>query len=108
MSEMKTEEQMTQDEYNRLYMERTRYFGQGILETGMSVPCPFCVAPDFMVYRVLEAEEAMKKGAACKACGRSMKAIFHVNEPGNQQFEFVQTGGPDCALPFLPPIRRVE
>lgn len=102
----RSEDPQSQDEYNRLYQERVRYFGYGI-ETGMSMPCPFCCAPDFMVSTILDMEEAMKQGATCKNCRRSVKTVFHVNEPGNKQFEIVQTGGPDCTLPWLPPIRRV-
>lgn len=99
--------QMTHDEYNRLIMERSRVFGFG-METSFSAPCPFCCAPDWMTYKVLEVEEVMKRGAVCKDCGRGVRAVFSVDQPGHKQFEFVQTCGPDPDLPFLPPMRRVE
>lgn len=98
-------EPTSKEEYERLYHERTEYFGFG-LETGMSVPCPWCCAPGFMRWKILEVEQAMERGATCKECGRAMKGIV-TKANGGTSLEMVQTGGPDANLPWLPPMRRV-
>ena len=73
------------------------------LDTTMHMPCPFCAAPDFLVYGIFAAESALAKGAACGECGRSAKAIFLQEGPG----EVVQTGGPDAPEWLTPKMRRV-
>lgn len=100
-------EPTSSEEYERLFAERTRYFGTG-LGVGISLPCPFCCAPDFMSYKIAETDAFMKRGATCKACNRSLKAIITAEGTAGRQMEFVQTGGPDCTLSWLPPIRRME
>jgi hypothetical protein len=94
-------------EYLARFHANQRIEGYGIQTTTIT-PCPFCGAPDWMRWPILEAQEAMQRGATCLECGRSAKAVFHVNEPGNKQFEFVQTGGPDQPEWFTPKMRRVE
>jgi hypothetical protein len=93
----------TIDEYNALVLENQSITGYGF-ETTMHLPCPFCAAKDFMVYRIIDAEEAMIKGAVCSECKRGAAVEFTVNGPG-KQFEFVQTCGDDIPT-YLPPIRR--
>lgn len=94
------------EEYHELYNSRVKYFGYG-METGMSLPCPFCCNPGFMAYKILEMEEAMKRGNTCIECNRSIKAIFTKTNT-TTSFEVVQTGGPDCTDPWIPPIRRID
>lgn len=94
-------------EYNARYFDAQRISGYG-LETTMHMPCPFCVEPDFLVYRILEVQEAMARGAVCKRCGRGCRAIFtHPNE-GHLKFEIVQTVGPDAPEWLEPKMRRVS
>lgn len=92
--------------YTARFHANQRMTGFGI-DVTVHVPCPFCSAPDWIVMKVIDTKEAMKTGASCEECGRSARAIFHVDQPGNAEFEVVQTGGSD-APDWLPPIRRVE
>jgi hypothetical protein len=93
------------DEYNSRFHANQKYSGFG-LDTTIHMPCGFCGSPDFMVAKVIDTESVMKRGATCKECGRSLKAIFTHHPAGGKSFEFVQTGGPDAPA-WLPPIRRV-
>lgn len=94
----------TLEEYQRLFVERTRYEGNGFDTTAIS-PCPFCCAAEHMRVRVLDSEAAFEKGASCVECGRSWRAVMD-RSTGGLSFEIVQTGGPDPA-PYLPPMRRL-
>ncbi len=76
------------------------------LETTMHLPCPFCAAPDFMVYRVIDAESAMVEGATCSECKRGAAIEFSVNTPSNKQFELVQTSGDPQPDWLEPKMRR--
>lgn len=96
----------TAEEYNQKFQANTRYTGVG-LDTMIHTPCPFCAEPDFMNYKFMEVKEVMKKGATCKHCGRSVGVVFHVDQPGNVQFEFVLTGGDDPPE-YMATIRRME
>jgi hypothetical protein len=92
---------MNKQEYEEKLNANQRITGIGF-ETTMHMPCPFCAEPDFMIYRVLETEQALDKGAVCKHCGRGMKAILKRSE-GGISFELVQTCGdppPDYVLPL--------
>lgn len=84
---------MTKDEYLERVNKNQEITGFG-MEVTMHMPCPFCGAPDFMVYLVLETEIAAKRGAVCKECKRGARALFDHSQ-GGVQFEFVQTEGPD-------------
>jgi len=93
------------EEYLARFAANQHYFGFG-LETGLSMPCPFCAAADFLASRILEVEQKLEVGATCRECARSAKAIF-TREPGITRFEIVQTGGPDQPDWLLPKMRRV-
>jgi hypothetical protein len=92
------------------FMERfhkgEKLTGYGIDNVHMTSPCPFCAAPDWMTWDVLDVRAAMTQGATCKECGRSAKAIF-ADAPGSISFELVQTGGNDPPDYLVPKIRRV-
>lgn len=97
---------MTKAEYEHLFMQRTVYSGRG-LATSVATPCPFCCEPDFMKFRVIDTEEALRRGGTCKACKRSIVAVFTGLTTG-QSFELVQTGGPDQEPnDWYPPMRRM-
>ena len=84
---------LTKEEYLERVNKNQKITGYGI-DTTMHLPCPFCGAPDFTVYKVLEAQDAMKKESICSECKRGARAIFH-NSHGGIEFEVVQTVGPD-------------
>lgn len=94
-------------EYNRLQMERQRIEGFG-LEVRVTSPCPFCCAPDFNSYLVIDVEKISGKEVVCKACGRGAMHLMTHDAFGGTQVELVQTRGPDPDLPFLPKMRRVD
>jgi hypothetical protein len=70
-SEQQQAEPQSMDEYTKRFYENQKIDGFGIYGTGMRVPCPFCAAPDFIVHKILETEDAYGKGGTCKQCGRS-------------------------------------
>jgi hypothetical protein len=93
---------MTKKEYEERFARNQLIFGSGF-GTSVSLPCPFCAAPDNLKYRVIDSEAAMTRGAS-QECGRSWKAIFTAID-GGKQFEIVQTAGDDPP-DFLPAMRR--
>ncbi len=95
------------DEYLKRFSANHRIWGHGIGNVWQSFPCPFCAAPDFMVFELLQAEEIFARGATCRECDRSAKAII-TNMPNGKSIEMVQTGGPDQPAWLNPQIRRVD
>lgn len=79
------------EEWTERFHRSHHVVGSG-LNTETHLPCPFCAAPGFQVLSILTAEEDMQREATCPFCGRSGKTIFHI---GDDEFEFVQTGGED-------------
>lgn len=68
--------------------------GRGLGNVFTHAPCPFCGAPEFMVFEVMETELAMVKEHTCAECERSAKfMVFDI--AGGKTFHLVQTGGPD-------------
>lgn len=92
------------DEFNARYNRNLHYENTG-LQTTTHIPCPFCAAPDFMVFRVLRTTEAMELGGTCRECGRSSRSEV-TRKPGEVSFEIVQTGGADPP-DYMPKMRRV-
>jgi hypothetical protein len=91
-------------EFEARFAANQKIDGFGINVT-MHMPCPFCAEADFMVYKVIETEDAT--GGTCKACGRSME-IEHTVDGPNRTIRMYQTGGPeqpDWLSPKMP--RRI-
>ena len=80
------------DEYAARAHANYQVTGFGIDGTTVHMPCPFCSAKDWIVHKVIETEEAMKKGGTCKECGRAAKLVF-TEQLGGKSFELVQTDG---------------
>jgi hypothetical protein len=96
---------MNKAEYEKRFAENQKITGYG-LDTTMHMPCPFCAAPDWCSFKVIDTELAMAKEHVCSECCRGAKALF-TRSPHGVSFEFVQTTG-DPAPDYLPPIRRVD
>lgn len=79
--------------------------GFGIENVRQHICCPFCTAPGWKEYRIIDAPQEMVKNATCKVCGRSARIII-TKGPGGAMLEIVQTGGTDPPA-YLPPMRRV-
>ena len=94
------------EEYQRLSILNSSVTGSGIEGTTMHLACPFCCATDFMVYRLVDAKDAMVKGGTCHTCGRSARCEFDGDYTAIQ-FSIVQTGGPDQPEWLVPKMRRV-
>lgn len=88
-------EPTSHEEFNAKFEKNTSYSGR-FLDTAMHMPCPFCAEPDFLVYKIIEVNEALKKGAVCTHCKRGMKALVS-EQPGSVSFRIVQTVGDDPA-----------
>lgn len=95
------------DEYSKRVHENMHVEGFGA-DVRTYFPCPFCAARDWLCCRIVSTEEDMKRGATCKRCGRSAKAVFVLNEPDNKQFEIVQTGGDEAPAWLEPKMRRID
>jgi hypothetical protein len=94
------------EEHATLTVANTKVEGKGP-DTIVHAPCPFCAAPDFLVYRLLDVQSAVSEDTTCASCARSMRGIFTEDGKGGTQVELVQTGGPDIPAWFTP-IRRVD
>jgi len=92
-------------EYLERFHANQKLSGYG-LDVTVHLPCPFCAAPDFMVYKVIDSEAAMVDGSTCKECSRSAAMEFSVNTPSQKAFEVVQTGGDDQPDWLEPKMRR--
>lgn len=94
-------------EYTARFNANTEVTGYGT-EVAMHVPCPFCAAPDWAVWALIRATDAMREDRTCRECGRSARSEVMALPGGGTSVELVQTGGPD-APPWLdPPPRRVS
>lgn len=96
---------MTKDEYNHKYLENTKITGFG-LETTVHMPCPFCTEPNFVSYRILDVEFALKQNNICRRCERGATVIFKKSEQGTS-LEMVQTSGDDPP-DYINWIRRIS
>jgi len=86
----------TKEEYERRYKENTRIEGFGA-DTKTIMACPFCAAPDFMVFPVTAALNEYAdvcKPHTCKECGRTMTSEVNRTD-GGVTMSFAQTGGDD-------------
>lgn len=92
-------------EYLDRFAQNQKIEGFGIGNIHIHMPCPFCAAPDFLVYELLDTETAMEKGGTCKECKRGAHAIV-TSQKGGVQFEMVQTAGPDQPEWLVPKMRR--
>ncbi|HMI84857.1 MAG TPA: hypothetical protein VK550_12240 [Polyangiaceae bacterium] len=87
---------LTKEEYEKRYAENQRLSGHGP-EVKTHLPCPFCAAPEFLVYPLWPPDEhykALSDGAVCKECGRGWRAILKVTE-NSTAVTFEQTKGDD-------------
>jgi hypothetical protein len=81
-------------QYLTRFKKNERISGFGIEKATVHMPCPFCAATDFLVYRIIDVHEALAKGATCKECKRSLGAD-QVGREGCVTVSFYQSGGPD-------------
>jgi transposase-like protein len=77
-------------EYTERFAANQKITGFGVNVT-MHMPCPFCAEPDFMVYKIIETEDAT--GGTCKACNRTLLIEHEVVGP-TRTIRMYQTGGP--------------
>lgn len=96
------------EEYNKRAKANLRYEGR-FADTKTILPCPFCAAPDWLVYPVTAAMDDYKQiqdPRTCKECGRTAALIITRTDSGVQQ-ELVQIAGPDAPEWLTPKPRRV-
>jgi hypothetical protein len=98
-------EPRTADEYQQRFQASHRITGYGA-EVETHMPCPWCAAPDWQVLPIVDVAGALQREATCVECGRAGRMVFAVNEPGHQEAELVQTGGPDAPGWLTPAPRR--
>ncbi len=95
------------DELNARQKANMRIEGR-FADTQTVMPCPFCGAPDFMVYAVtagLNEYADLAKPHECKECGRSARLLTTRDAHGVMQ-EIVQCGGPDQPEWMIHKLRR--
>lgn len=63
--------------------------------TDVSIPCPFCAAPEFIVYNMLAVkQEKSNHSAVCNTCGRFGSVALTLRK-GEYTLESSRTGGPE-------------
>jgi hypothetical protein len=102
MSEHKIPTNM--EEFTEAAFANQKITGFG-LGTTTHLPCPFCAAPDFMVYTILETEHITGKPHMCRVCGRGAR-VAYTHKGSSTRLEIVQTGG-DPQPEWLKPKMRV-
>lgn len=93
----------SKQEYEQRFAENMSLSGYG-LDVTQHMPCPFCAAPAFVTYRIMEMTDVLSKGAECKECGRAMKIIFETDGQLTVM-RMVQTKG-DAPPPWVVPMER--
>ena len=97
----------TKAEFDARYDENACIRGEG-METEISLPCPFCAAPDFVVFRMLDAEMIAKLEKVCSGCQRGVVLeVKPIKKNTGVRWEFVQTCGEDPPA-YLPEMRRAS
>lgn|SRR5574337_1306709 len=105
MSEKNVASPQSMEEFLSRYHSNERIEGFGITGVTIHMPCPFCAAPDFIVYKLIDTHEALQRGGTCAECGRSMQ-VNVTDTPTAKHMSFVQTGGPDQPEWLEPKIPR--
>lgn len=100
----------TREEYDARVLAHSGPFGFGIEETGMRYGCPFCGAPNWHEYKLIDSihdESVVTQEKTCAECGRSGRFLIEHPGPGQTTMELVQTGGDDPPAYLDPAPRRV-
>ncbi len=98
--------QDTHAAFEKRYTDNTKYEGQG-LELKVHMPCPFCAASDFVVYRLTDIHVALAEPHSCRECERSMKMLSCQDGHGGYTLKMIQTAGAPPP-PFLAAIFTQE
>jgi hypothetical protein len=88
---MSYEQPTSAEEYRKKFDDNQHMSGQ-FLETTMHMPCPFCAAPEFWVFKILEIERVLGADMKCNECHRGARALFK-RDRGGVSFEIVQVSG---------------
>ncbi len=91
-------------DYKARHAKNVKITGTG-LNTTMSEPCPFCAAPDFWVYRVIDVVQVITQEHVCEHCARGARVIV-TRTPTSVHFVVEQTQGPDQPDWLIPKLRR--
>jgi hypothetical protein len=91
-------------EYEERLTHNTDLSGFGF-DTSVHMPCPFCAAPDFLIYKVLEVASAFQQDTTCAHCKRTVRGALHTT-PNTATMRLFQVAGDDPP-PWAPPIPRL-
>lgn len=91
--------------YLQRYRQNEHIVGLGV-ETRSITPCPFCAAPNFWSYRIIEVKDVICKDTVCGECERGARTLIKRTEQGTM-FEVVQTSGRDQPAWLTPKMRRL-
>ena len=94
----------TKEEFERLFHQNQNITGFGI-ETTMHMPCPFCAAADWNVFRVIDSQEALAKRSHCSTCKRTVQGNI-VRTPNEVSFGMTLVEGDDP--PSWSPMQRAD
>jgi hypothetical protein len=95
------------EEYGQRFNANQRVTGMGP-DVTMHAPCPFCAAPSFLAWKVVETEEVLAgRSATCRECGRTARYDATTSPNRLVQLELVQVAGPPPPSWMDPPPRRV-
>jgi hypothetical protein len=93
----------THDEYILLFHAHQRLSGRGF-DTTVHMPCPFCAAADWNVYRVVDARDALAGERFCAGCKRTtLGTVTKIHD--EVHYEMVLLEGDDP--PAWMPMRRI-
>ncbi len=89
--------------------KKNQYLSGMGLDCMLHMPCPFCAAPEWIVYHIWDVKAVLTQGAQCQECGRGAKTVFHADQFGNvMHFELFQTVGDDPPAYVGKNIRRAQ
>jgi len=92
-------------EYLTRFASNNYVYGFG-METGQSMPCPFCGARDWCKFKIIDVEAVTSQEHVCRECNRGARAIY-TRTRDSVGFVMVQTSGPEQPEWLQPKMGRV-
>ncbi len=97
-------------EYNALFKKNKRLeICEG--NTFVHLPCPFCASPNWIIFNILGAYEALVKGATCRTCKRTARAVVVNRRGGSRSImrtEMFKVAGPKQPGWMDPQMRQLK
>lgn len=93
------------EELNRRIQQNQYVTGFGVGNVHQHMSCPFCGAPEFCTFEILEMKTVLGRDNVCAECERGVIAKFS-EEENSIEMRLFQTRGPDLPDWYEPKFPR--